>query len=90
MLKRSPILILDNHDSHISIETIDLSKENGVTLLMLLPHCSHKLQPLDRSVYGPFKTFIIKLQILLWLVILVRLSPFMMWQSKLAKQTSKH
>ena len=54
---RPAILILDNHDSHISIETIDLSKENGVTLLTLPPHCSHKLQPLDRSVYGPFKTF---------------------------------
>ena len=48
---------MDNHDSHISIETIDIFKENGVTLLTLPPHCSHKLQPLDRSVYGPFKTF---------------------------------
>ena len=48
---------MDNHDSHISIETIDLSKENGVTLLTLPPHYSHKLQPFDRSVYGPFKTF---------------------------------
>ena len=54
---RPAILILDNHDSHISIETIDLFKENDVTLLTLPPHCSHKLQPLDRSVYGPFKTF---------------------------------
>ena len=54
---RPVILILDSHDSHISIETIDLSKENGVILLTLSPHCSHKLQPLDRSVYGPFKTF---------------------------------
>ena len=54
---RPAILILDNHDSHISIETIDLSKENGVTLLRLPPHCSHNLQPLDRSVYGPFKAF---------------------------------
>ena len=54
---RPVILILDNHNSHISLETIDLSKENGVTLLTLPPHCSHKLQPLDRSVYGPFKTF---------------------------------
>ena len=54
---RPVILILDNHDSHISIETIDLSKENGVTLLTLPPHCSRKLQPLDRSVYGPLKTF---------------------------------
>ena len=63
---RPVILILDNHDIHISIETIDFYKENCVTLLTLpsrfvnltLPsHCSHKFQPLDRSVYGPFKTF---------------------------------
>ena len=32
------ILILDNHDSHISMETIDLSKEHGVTLPTLPPH----------------------------------------------------
>ena len=54
---RPAVLILDNHDSHISTETIDLSKENGVILLTLPPHCSHKLQPFDRSVYGPYKTF---------------------------------
>ena len=54
---RLVILILDNHDSHISVETVDLSQKNGITLLTPLPHCSHKLQPLDRSVYGPFKTF---------------------------------
>ena len=51
------ILILDNHDSHINIETIDLSKKNGVTFLTLPPHCSHKPQPLDRLIYDPFKTF---------------------------------
>lgn len=26
-------------------------------MLSFPPHCSHKLQPLDRSVYGPFKKF---------------------------------
>lgn len=55
--ERPVLLILDNHDTHISIETIDLAKDNGVTMLTLPPHCSHKMQPLDRSVYGPFKTF---------------------------------
>ena len=56
--KDHPVVrIFDNHDSHISIETIDLAKDNGATLLTLPPHCSHKLQPLDRSVYGPFKSF---------------------------------
>ena len=56
--KEHPVLlILDNHDAHISIETVDLAKNNGVVMLTLPPHCSHKLQPLDRSVYGPFKAF---------------------------------
>ncbi|KAG5859611.1 hypothetical protein JTB14_033738 [Gonioctena quinquepunctata] len=30
-------------------------KENGITLMSFPPHGSHKLQPLDRSVFGPFK-----------------------------------
>ena len=49
------LLILDNHSSHISLPVIDFCKENGITLLSFPPHCSHKLQPLDRAVYGPFK-----------------------------------
>ncbi|XP_041349184.1 uncharacterized protein LOC121368514 [Gigantopelta aegis] len=51
------LLILDNHDTHLSIQTIDLAKDNGVIMLTLPPHCSHKMQPLDISVYGPFKSF---------------------------------
>lgn len=56
--KEQPVLIiLDNHESHISIEGLSFAKENGIVLLTLPPHCSHKLQPLDRSVFGPFKKF---------------------------------
>lgn len=51
------LLLLDNHDSHLSIEAIDYFKANGVTVLSFPPHCSHKLQPLDRSVYGPLKKY---------------------------------
>ena len=29
-----------------------------ITLLTFIPHCSHKLHPLDKSVYGPFNTYI--------------------------------
>ncbi|XP_060075659.1 uncharacterized protein LOC132555320 [Ylistrum balloti] len=58
--ERPVLLILDNHESHISIETIVLAKDNGVTMLTLPPHCSHKMQPLDRSVYGPFKSLYTK------------------------------
>jgi transposase len=49
------LLILDNHESHVSIESIDLCKANGVILLTIPPHCSHRLQPLDVAVYGPLK-----------------------------------
>ncbi|XP_012555022.1 uncharacterized protein LOC105843781 [Hydra vulgaris] len=51
------LLIMDNHKSHISIELMDKAKESYVVLLTLPPHCSHKLQPLDRSVFGPLKKF---------------------------------
>jgi hypothetical protein len=54
----SPVLILmDNHESHISVPTLNFCKENGIVLLTFPPHCSHKLQPLDLSVYGPLKNY---------------------------------
>lgn len=54
----SPVLLLlDNHDSHMSIEAIDLAVANGVHILSFPPHCSHKMQPLDVSVFGPVKTY---------------------------------
>ncbi|XP_031328877.1 uncharacterized protein LOC116159918 [Photinus pyralis] len=49
------LLVLDNHSSHVHINALDFCKENGIVCLSFPPHCSHKLQPLDRSVYGPFK-----------------------------------
>ena len=57
--KISPVLlILDNHPSHLSIELIEYCRQKGVVLLTLPPHCSHKMQPLDRSVFGPFKKYV--------------------------------
>lgn len=32
------ILIMDNHESRLSMETLDLAKSNGVTILTLPPH----------------------------------------------------
>jgi hypothetical protein len=51
------LLLLDNHESHVTIEAIDLCKANGIVLLTFPPHTSHKLQPLDRGVYGPLKKY---------------------------------
>lgn len=55
--KDNPILIIcDNHESHISIEAVNYCRDNGIIYLSLPPHTSHKLQPLDVSVFGPFKS----------------------------------
>ena len=51
-----PVLLLfDNHYSHLAIDVLDYCKDNRVVLLSFSPHCSHKLQPLDRTAFGPLK-----------------------------------
>lgn len=52
------LLLLDNHGSHLSIEGLNFAKSNGIVMLSFPPHCTHRLQPLDRSVFGPFKKHI--------------------------------
>ena len=53
---RKVLLILDNHESHVTLQACDLCRDNGVVVVSLPPHCSHKCQPLDLSVFGPLKT----------------------------------
>lgn len=48
---------MDNHESHITVEAINKAKDNGIVLFTIPPHTTHKLQPLDRGVFGPFKTY---------------------------------
>ena len=49
------LLILDNHESLTSLAAIDMAKKRGIVLLTIPPHTSHRLQPLDLTVFGPFK-----------------------------------
>lgn len=51
------LLILDGHQSHKSLEAVDFCRENGIILLCLPPHCTHKLQPLDVSFFKSFNTY---------------------------------
>ncbi|XP_065642749.1 uncharacterized protein LOC136074370 [Hydra vulgaris] len=52
------LLILDGHKTHTkNINLLDFAKENGIVVITLPPHTSHKLQPLDRSFFKPIKTF---------------------------------
>ncbi|XP_047134205.1 uncharacterized protein LOC105850413 isoform X1 [Hydra vulgaris] len=56
-IEQPVILIMDNHESHISVPAIQKAKDNGVKLITLHPHTSNHMQPLDKTVFGPFKTY---------------------------------
>jgi transposase len=49
------LLICDGHDSHISGSFIAHCLQNRIVLLILPPHTSHLLQPLDVAIFGPLK-----------------------------------
>jgi hypothetical protein len=50
-------LFLDNHSSHLSIDVLNIAKDNGIVMISFPPHCSHKLQPLHRRIFGPLKRY---------------------------------
>ncbi|XP_065677358.1 uncharacterized protein LOC136092748 [Hydra vulgaris] len=52
----SVLLLLDSHKSHVSVRALDLAIQHGITMLSF-SHCTHKLQPLDRPVFGILKRF---------------------------------
>ena len=52
------LLILDNHESHLSLRVIDKATVSGIVMLTMLtipPKTSHRSQALDVSVFGSFK-----------------------------------
>lgn len=50
------LLVMDNHESHCTLDAVLFAKDNGIVLVTFPPHCSHRLQPLDVGVLGPFKS----------------------------------
>ncbi|GFS05844.1 tigger transposable element-derived protein [Elysia marginata] len=55
--ERQIILIIDNLCSHLSLIARKMAKANFIHLITRPPHASNKTQPLDRTVFGLFKTF---------------------------------
>jgi DDE superfamily endonuclease/Tc5 transposase DNA-binding domain len=53
---RKRILLCDGHDSHITAGFILHCIRNDIILMILPPHSSHLLQPLDVGYFGPLKT----------------------------------
>ena len=51
------LLIVDGHSSHINLKFIDYADRNRILLAVLPPHSTHRLQPLDVSVFSPLATY---------------------------------
>ena len=62
-LKRGPgidlnnchVLILDGHNSHVTLEVVRISMKSSLDIVSLPSHTSHAFQPLDVSCFKPFK-----------------------------------
>ena len=51
------LLIIDNAECHMNIHAVEYAIQHGIVIVTLPPHTTDKLQPLDVSVFGPFKTY---------------------------------
>ena len=49
------LLLLDGHNSHISLETAKICRDSDTILYCLPPHSSHLMQPLDLRLFGVMK-----------------------------------
>ena len=52
------LLIMDNAECHMNIDVVEYAVSHGIVIVTLPPHTTDKLQPLDVSVFGPFKTYL--------------------------------
>ncbi|RPA75353.1 DDE-domain-containing protein, partial [Ascobolus immersus RN42] len=49
------LLILDGHNSHITIDALNYCRQNNIHILCLPAHTTHRLQPLDVGMFGPLQ-----------------------------------
>lgn len=50
------LLIYDGHSSHVDLKLIEIAINNNVTILLLPPHSSHLIQPMNLAVFKSVKT----------------------------------
>ena len=47
------MLIVDGHSSHVNLAYFDFCYNQKIILIVLPPHSTHRLQPLDVGLFGP-------------------------------------
>ena len=54
-LNNRHLLVLDGHNSHVTLEVMKIAMQSGLDIISLSSHTSHALQPLDLACFAPFK-----------------------------------
>ena len=47
------MLLVDGHCSHVNLDFFDYVDQNRIIVLVLPPHATHRLQPLDIELFSP-------------------------------------
>lgn len=56
--EKQVLLLLDGHSTHSkNLEAMEIARDAGIIMLQLPGHTTHRLQPLDRSFFKPFKGY---------------------------------
>jgi len=50
------ILLLDGHASQKTLEAVNFARSHGIIMISFPPHSTHRMQPLDRTFFGLFKS----------------------------------
>ena len=51
------LLIVDGHSSHVNISFLDWADQERIIILVLPPHSTHRLQPLDVAMFLPLSIY---------------------------------
>jgi len=51
------LLFVDGHNSHINMRFLDWCHDNKILVAVYPPHSTHRLQPLDVSLYSPLSSY---------------------------------
>ena len=54
--QRRRLLIVDGHSSHVNMAFLNWATSNQIFILILPPHSTHRLQPLDVGLFQPLAT----------------------------------
>jgi hypothetical protein len=50
------LLLVDGHSSHVNMAFIDFADKHWIIVMILPPHTTHRLQPLDVGLFQPLST----------------------------------